>query len=181
MTKLNLGCGKAYMDGWVNVDINPSLPKVDLVWNIIKPLPYPDVSVELIFCEHTIEHFTFDEAQIFLVDWYRVLIPGGRIRIGTPGLEGIIEKYLSGSWKQDSWVKVWDPQILDTGAKMVNLCFNHWGHKFIYDAETLKKVVHDTGFRSVQVQPNRQSDCPQLCNLELHNASITTLIVEGEK
>jgi hypothetical protein len=57
--KVNLGCGRRQMDGWVNVDCVP-LPGVDLVADLDHPdkvtLPWPDDSVDEFALIHVIEH-----------------------------------------------------------------------------------------------------------------------------
>ena len=53
--KLNLGCGTDYKKGWINIDNNSddNIEKLDLNWDLRKPLPFKDNSVD--FVEH--EHF----------------------------------------------------------------------------------------------------------------------------
>jgi ubiquinone/menaquinone biosynthesis C-methylase UbiE len=56
--KLHLGCGKKYMKGWVNCDINPHL-KTDYCFdadNPKKPWPFKDNTFEEIYSNHVLEH-----------------------------------------------------------------------------------------------------------------------------
>ena len=181
MNKLHLGCGGVKLEGWINIDLKRT-KAADLRWNLLRPLPYDNNTAELIFCEHVFEHFTFAEGRRLLADWYRLLAPGGRVRIGVPGLEGTIKKYQTGSWRNRKYGKSARRWKRATGAEYFNACFYMWGHKFIYDEETLKKVMRQAGFKNVKHQPYGKSyRCPELCGLETRPAVETTLIVEGEK
>jgi SAM-dependent methyltransferase len=59
LVRLNLGCGRSPLPGWINVDCVP-LPGVDLVHDLDACaellFPYQDNSVDEIFMSHTIEH-----------------------------------------------------------------------------------------------------------------------------
>lgn len=56
--KVNLGCGRSLMDGWVNVDVVDG-PGVDLVRDLDgmpHRFPWKDGEVDEWRCEHTLEH-----------------------------------------------------------------------------------------------------------------------------
>jgi len=53
--KLHIGCGKKYMKGWVNIDVNPRL-KTDLCIDVDKGLPFDDSSVTEVKMHHSLEH-----------------------------------------------------------------------------------------------------------------------------
>lgn len=82
--KLNLGAGKSKIEGYINIDVNPSC-KPDIVCNFIsKQLPYRDNTVTEIVLFHTIEHIYKRFHKRILVECWRVLKPGGRIIISYP-------------------------------------------------------------------------------------------------
>jgi SAM-dependent methyltransferase len=59
--KLNLASGADYIDGWVNIDINPDT-KPDVVCNLDDPnikLPFDDESFDFIYCAHILEHIRY--------------------------------------------------------------------------------------------------------------------------
>jgi len=72
--KLNIGCGKVKFPSWVNIDIEPG---ADLVMDIRKSLPFDDNSVDFIYCEHVLEHFTYEEGEKVLREFERCLRRGG--------------------------------------------------------------------------------------------------------
>lgn len=89
MTKLHLGCGRKYLEGYVNIDFPDSEHTIqkDLVADLytdIHELRYPDGSVDEIRLHHVFEHFTRPVALALLCRWRNWLRPGGLIRIETP-------------------------------------------------------------------------------------------------
>jgi SAM-dependent methyltransferase len=79
---LNLGCGLRKLEGFVNVDGFETC-RPDILWNLNDmPWPWPDESVDSIYCNHVMEH---------LVDWMaafkecaRVLKVGGTLQVNVP-------------------------------------------------------------------------------------------------
>jgi len=56
MKKLNLGCGKNYRDGWINLDYNTAY-KTDIIWDINKfPYPFKKEEFDYVYCSHILEH-----------------------------------------------------------------------------------------------------------------------------
>lgn len=52
--KLHIGCGKNYVDGWLNVDIGPS---ADIRFNLRSKFPLKAGSTKYIFTEHFLDRF----------------------------------------------------------------------------------------------------------------------------
>ncbi len=92
MKKLHLGSGGHLLRGWDNLDINPQSGAIHC--DLTKQLPYPKDSVQYIFTEHFIEHIDELDGLKLLRNCYRVLVPGGKLRITCPDLRRYIEAYL---------------------------------------------------------------------------------------
>jgi predicted SAM-dependent methyltransferase len=92
--RLNLGSGRAPIRGFVNVDILPDEPGVDVVADIAQPLPFEDGSVDLIYASHVLEHFPQDDISRILEQWRKVLRDGGELLIGVPDMDVIAEQLL---------------------------------------------------------------------------------------
>src|SRR5262245_26377058 len=86
------GCGTRATPGWVNIDAF-DLPGVTLRWDVRDPLPCRDGVAKRIYTEHMLEHLEFDDATRFLCEMYRLLVPGGRVRIGVPDAGRYLEAY----------------------------------------------------------------------------------------
>ena len=93
MRLLNLGCGSRYNTEWVNIDFTSTPPHV-LGHNLLNGIPFPDVEFNMIYHSHALEHFSKKDGIEFITECYRVLKPGGILRIAVPDLEGIVRCYL---------------------------------------------------------------------------------------
>jgi predicted SAM-dependent methyltransferase len=153
--------------------------------NILRKLPFKDNSVDYIFSEHTLEHFTYEHAEKILKECRRVLGPAGIIRISVPDLSSTIEKYKDGSGLlfRNTHQKQIAP--LKTNADFINSVFSQFGHKYQYDAEALKRIMGDCGFTSLVIKDRGISTHDVLKNLERReydvNSAIKSLHIEGCK
>jgi predicted SAM-dependent methyltransferase len=175
-SKIHIGCGHNYMDGWINVDVDA--PKVDLKHNLLKKLPLPDNHFSYIFHEHVLEHFTKIEGEFVLQECLRLLKPGGVLRIAVPDLEEIIAQYSKENWKNQWWIQHYGYSHIETKCEITNLSFTEWGHKFLYDEEFLIKQLYKVGFSSVARVLPFKSEYKDLVHIETREDS---LVVEAVK
>lgn len=90
---LNLGCGQTFHEDWVNVDFRPQPPRV-VGYDLSLGVPFPDDLFDVVYHSHVIEHFPRATAAAFLRECWRVLRPGGILRLAAPDLEGAARAYL---------------------------------------------------------------------------------------
>ncbi|MFX0199791.1 MAG: glycosyltransferase [Candidatus Hodarchaeota archaeon] len=93
MKLLNLGCGTRFHPAWINVDIRCTGPDV-IPCDVRQGIPFIDDSFDAIYHSHLLEHFRKEDAHLFMRDCFRVLKPGGIIRVVVPDLEEIVRIYL---------------------------------------------------------------------------------------
>lgn len=183
LIKLHLGCGTAYKNGWINIDNNSdnNINKLDINWDLRNPLPFPDNSVDYIFNEHFLEHLTVEEGIKSIKDFYRVLKPGGVMRIAMPDLESIVSEYLNNNWKEDNkdFFEKFGLSFIKTRAELININFRWWGHKWLFDWEELERRLKEAGCIKIKRCKIFESDYEDLKNLETRNES--TLIAEITK
>ncbi len=91
--RLNIGCGRRFHRDWVNVDLVPCHPQV-LQCDIVQGLPFSEDTFAAIYHSHVLEHLSLNQGQALLEDCFRVLSPGGFLRIVVPDLEQIARLYL---------------------------------------------------------------------------------------
>jgi predicted SAM-dependent methyltransferase len=86
---LNLG-GAEYChptpryEGYVAVDLNPLGDGWSVKHDLTQPIPLTDGSVTRIHTEDFLEHVTVGQIEALLNECYRLLAPGGTMRIGVP-------------------------------------------------------------------------------------------------
>jgi SAM-dependent methyltransferase len=83
--KLNLGCGRACMPGWVNVDAM-GLPGVDVVADLnrcrMQRLPFADDSVDELLLSHVLEHI--EDTLGVMQELHRIACAGAVATIRCP-------------------------------------------------------------------------------------------------
>lgn len=96
----NIGAGSFHHPEWVNADLvseyySSLQPPGFIPYDIMecKPLPIPDGGAELVYCSHTLEHVPNEPAANVLREAYRVLQPGGVLRLVVPCAEIIYRAY----------------------------------------------------------------------------------------
>jgi predicted SAM-dependent methyltransferase len=90
---VNLGCGGCFHSDWVNFDFVSQSPDV-IQHDLRTRLPLNDGSCAVVYHSHVLEHFPHAFAPLFLQECYRVLAPGGLLRVVVPDLETIACLYL---------------------------------------------------------------------------------------
>ena len=93
MKYLNLGCGARYHPAWTNIDIAPHGPGV-IAHDLSAGIPLPDASFDVVYHSNVLEHMRRADARLFMRECYRVLRPGGVLRVGVPDLERMSNLYL---------------------------------------------------------------------------------------
>lgn len=197
--KLQIGCGYNILEGWLNTDLIYRKNEVAYL-DAGKKFPLPDESFDYIYSEHIFEHLTLTQGLSMLRECYRVLKPGGHIRLATPDLDFLINMYNDPKKKIHQEYVIWSTEnfIKEVSNNfnedeyltsfVVNNFFRDWYHKVIYNFESLKLVLEKTGFTEIQRKEIGQSDIEVFSGLEKHGEIIPeafndleTIVVEAEK
>lgn len=99
--KINLGCGKRKMPGFINIDIQERV-NPDLVCDITEGLPYEENTVDEVVAIDFIEHLERPEVMRLMDEIHRVLKPGGKFFHRTPSGEG------RGAWQDPTHRSAWN-------------------------------------------------------------------------
>lgn len=87
-TRINIGCGVHYAEGWINIDVHYGddiYP--DIVASVIEGLPFKDKTVDKIYAGHFLEHIDLDgEMDDVLNELKRVLSDDGEVMFVGPDL-----------------------------------------------------------------------------------------------
>lgn len=197
--KLHVGCGFCPKAGWLNTDVNPSVPGVNYM-DASRDFPFGDDMFSHVYTEHLIEHLSYADARRMLSEALRVLKPGGRLRVATPRLDFLMQVYarpdLPLHRRYIDWsVAHYAPHLLADypsgqvpAGIIVNLFMHLWEHRFIYDRDTLSALLLQAGFSNLTFERVGESDDPVLRDAERHGTIIPswaneleTMVVEAVK
>lgn len=208
---MNLGCGAVQPSGWVNVDgsnrawLAARLPWVDRLLvrlrllsptefgpqvqysELSKPLPYAGESVSCIYAGELWEHFRYDDAARLTGECYRVLAPGGVLRVRVPDgrafagkLLRLIDEQLAEPPDQRSAeaIRAYVQDFFkDICTRKVRFGFMGHFHKWLFDEVQLVDLFERAGFVDVQRRKFHDSRIPDVAAVEV----CPDLIVEGVK
>ncbi|QQS15835.1 MAG: methyltransferase domain-containing protein [Candidatus Moraniibacteriota bacterium] len=138
MKKLHLGCGRIYIPGFIHIDlmdfdhIDYKIPADDLS-------VFDDDSVDLVYACHILEHFKRTEVKKVLQEWFRVLKPGGVLRLSVPGFEEIVAIYQ----------KYGDLKLV-LGPLVGGQTYLYNFHYMAFDFRFLSELLIEAGFKGVR-------------------------------
>jgi predicted SAM-dependent methyltransferase len=183
--KVNVGAGTVILPGWINTDV---LWRSDMYLDLTKPWPVPPGSIDRIYGDNVVEHFSLEAARDVLRHCYSALRPGGGVRFATPDLERTARAYLE------------DPALTaahldrhrrhgypaEHPADMLRVTYAYHGHHlgYIFDWAALSRELAAAGFSDVRRYEAGQSDDPAFQGLETRaepTEEATELIIEARK
>jgi predicted SAM-dependent methyltransferase len=187
--KLQIGASFCILPDWLNTDLYP-MALGAAVLDATRRFPFPDASFNYIFSEHQLEHIPCEGALCMLRECRRILRPGGKIRIAVPSLDRLIQLFVPHrSETQESYISTVTPihyphAYQPNPCFAINSAFMNWGHKFLYDQETLCKVLQMTGFSNMKLFSPGQSDDANLIGIETRTSErdlYETMVIEAER
>lgn len=172
--RLHLGAAATYLDGWCNVDYARPGRRLDLRWDLRRPLPLPDGCAEAVFSEHLFEHIPYPGVLALLRECHRLLRPGGVCRIGVPDFERYARAYVG----ENRLIDQYRPGAPTKALAVAEIFFLH-GHRSSYDFATLATMATASGFTAVERSEagrGRISPCP-----DSPSRAVETLYVDAVK
>jgi predicted SAM-dependent methyltransferase len=137
--RLHLGSGGERKAGWVNIDLVGD--PVDVAWNLASPLPFESASIDTVFHEHLLEHLPLRAGAALMQECYRVLKPGGILRVGVPDAGKLIRSYAG----DRAYLEERYPGRPTTMVAVQELFYRH-RHCAMFDDETLLLFFQASGF-----------------------------------
>ena len=191
--KINIGAGLSGAAGWFNIDNSPTVlisriplarkllktpqwPKDVRRFDVRKGLPFPDQSAIYIYSSHTFEHFTWAESVVVAKECFRVLRPGGVVRIVVPDLELIVRRYLA---EGDALAAQRLLQRLSLSHTFNDLIHPGANHSQMFDRRSLIHLLQTAGFDKPEVSQFMQSRIPEVGRLDLEQRKSESLYVES--
>lgn len=174
---VNVGCGYHPIPGWVNIDL--ALGYADVVWDIRHPLPFKDQSCSAIFCEHVIEHLNQHDGKQLFNQFFRMLQPGGVVRISTPDAFRYLESYVSGEGF------LYQPRFSDRAIPPIDrvnrMMRENGGHLWIYDQQSLIMALRSAGFTRTKIQSIGSSCHERMVGIDSPEREFESMYIEAIK
>lgn len=177
-----------YKMGFIPAGYKTKWPKNLKLYDCRRKLPFVFDSIDFIYASHFLEHLKKFEAERVLKECFRVLKKGGVLRIIVPDLKKILSRYIEKDSKffLDS-VGPEERQKLGglAIADLLNMMFypefyrvKFYGisrlaalfirpHKWMYDFESLSRLLKGFGFKAIEEREFRQGEVPDLDVLDL--------------
>lgn len=209
--RLNLGCGHVCAPNWTNVDgsnrawlvsqapwldgllvgmrlLSPTEFQQGITYaNLLRRFPWADQSVGAIYMGEILEHFTEKEGKHVLGECYRVLKPGGILRIRVPDHARFWKNYVdeyeqvrqrprtNWSLEHTKWTSMYFRTIcVDRPRPWMSM--GHF-HKWMYDDVSLTLLLESLNFQHVERKAFHESDIPHIDAVEVRD----DLIVEARR
>jgi predicted SAM-dependent methyltransferase len=159
--KLNVGCGYDYREGFVNIDGDGTLPRVDQVIDLSAesvrryygPGSESGPLVDHVLASDFIEHHFHWEAVRLIADFFAILKPGGTIEFRLPDFLSIIngnhpvrQKIMMLFGGQDIPQGESDPSHRQKFPQ-------YFAHKYAYTIETMSEELRRAGFDQIEARP----------------------------
>lgn len=169
--KLHIGGGRNVLSGWLNTDLGPA--SSDIVYmDATKRYPFDDNVFDYVYSEHMIEHIPYAAGRRMLDQCYRVLKPGGKIRLATPDFMFLLDLYRKDRTTLHNDYIDWATKNFTPDADqadpifVINNFVRDWGHQFIYDEDSLRRALKVAGFTDIKRGKISTSDDVAFVGLE---------------
>lgn len=151
---------------------------MDYVTSADKLNMFENSSVDLVYACHILEHFSRNQIDKVLREWYRVLKHGGILRIAVPDFEKLVEVYLSTN----------DLKLI-LGLLVGRQDYPENTHYTIFDYSYLSEILTEVGFINIHRYDWRETihrdydDYSQayIPHMDKEHGTLVSLNVEAEK
>ena len=147
--QLEIGSGPQRRPGFSTMDLSLAS---DYPFGLRVGLPFPDQSVDLIYAEHVLEHFSIGDLRHLLRECVRVLKPKGRLSVVVPDARIFVDAYVKGDAKafKDKYCGYEFGLPFDARMDILNYIFYMDGHhRYMFDVEGMLALLRRCGFSAV--------------------------------
>lgn len=171
LEKARIRIGESYSyPGWISTNYQV------ICYNFLdvtKPLVGVN-NLNLIIADNVIEHLSLNQGKLMLTNLYNSMESGGTLRISTPNLRGLVDKYLGAEMKDLIQFKHDLGQhnvTVSLFPDLLRVPFTAFGHDkgYLYDFENLKSILEQIGFEGITQEKTSVSSNTILCNVENRN------------
>lgn len=142
--KLHLGCGKRYIPGFIHIDI-ANFDHIDYRISVDNLSVIESNSCSLIYASHVFAYFDRSEAIGVIKEWYRVLRPGGLLRMAVPDFRQQVKLYEITENLDRLLGGLYGRMEIEIPGEKKTVYL-----KTVYDFPSLKRVLENGGFMNVR-------------------------------
>lgn len=207
---LNLGSGPRNVEGYLCIDKSPRLllskiplsnffmsifgKKYEFNWDReikykdVRRLKFAENSISFIYSSHLLEHLYLYEAKKLLENSFRILKPGGVLRLALPDYHDFISQYILNSsidpvgayFTFESSLLSWPLERQKFSEKLISNFFGKLHvHKWHPTSFVVTSFLHEIGFEKITEYSYQIGNIPNLGSVE--NRDIGTFYVEATK
>lgn len=175
--RLNWGCGPCIAPGWSNSDRNPG-EGIDLPCDIRDGLPVESNTFDYVVSIHALQDLPYPDLLPALSELYRVLKPGGVLRLGLPDLDKALQAYLR---RDAGYFYIPDQEARSIGAKLITQIIWYGSVRTPFTYDFIEELLLQVGFRGVVRCAYRQSKSPYTDISALDNRERESMFIEATK
>lgn len=147
-------------------------------------MPFQAKRFNGIFTEHCLEHLSLESVDYVLGECFRVLEPGGTIRIVVPDGELYLDGYARITKGEKEMKLPYSERLNYAGIYSPILSVNHifrsHGHQFIYDFDMIKRLLLKHDFVNIKKE-SFQSGRDKKMLIDTQSRAVESLYVEASK
>lgn len=150
--RINLEIGSGPKKGkrnWITLDICKGS---DITFDLLKGIPFPDSSVDMIYSSHLLEHFYYKDLLFLLGECHRVLKKGGCFSACVPDATIYIKEYLNpGKLKPK---QIYEPAFyINSSIDYINyIAYMNGNHKYMFDENNMITILNNIGFNNSEIR-----------------------------
>lgn len=145
--RINMGCGNKPRRGWINVDIDRTLPNVDLNVDINSIYRYFKLgTVDRIMANDVLQYFYLDKIKHILASWNRIMVIEGTLILKVPDLYTTLHNILT--------------DVSDDEEK-IRILFGRQSNKYnvvgcMFTPNMIENLLIEVGFETTELTTDKQ-------------------------
>jgi predicted SAM-dependent methyltransferase len=147
-------------------------PEHVMYFDLRNHFPFQDNSADAVYASHVWEHLYWTAAMHATREVYRILKPGGIIRLAVPNLHDYVTEYLTS--KDSKAALVLNEQMMfqklsentNTFYRFYETLTSLHNHKLMYDPPLLMHLLTEAGFRNARKCEFQEGGIPEMSQVE---------------